>query len=194
MKPTLCTDIDSTIWNTGAWVCSAALEVTGESLDMERITTWTHVLDSYGEEATTTIFERVFDPERVRDREPYPGAPGVLRALQERHGIEIHFVTHNDPRIMVPYLEPWLRTHFGPKVGLTVSTEDKLDILKELGAFGLIDDRPATIERVAENGLWAAAMTQPWNRDLLTRRSDIHGFSHWQEVPNLLPSNLIPDT
>ena len=194
MKPTLCTDIDSTIWNTGAWVCSAVLEVTGESLDMERITTWTHVLDSYGEEATTTIFERVFDPERVRDREPYPGAPGVLRALQERHGIEIHFVTHNDPRIMVPYLEPWLRTHFGPKVGLTVSTEDKLDILKELGAFGLIDDRPATIERVAENGLWAAAMTQPWNRDLLTRRSDIHGFSHWQEVPNLLPSNLIPDT
>ena len=194
MKPTLCTDVDSTIWNTGAWVCSAALEVTGESLDMERITTWTHVLDSYGEEATTTIFERVFDPERVRDREPYPGAPGVLRALQERHGIEIHFVTHNDPRIMVPYLEPWLRTHFGPKVGLTVSTEDKLDILKELGAFGLIDDRPDTIERVAENGLWAAAMTQPWNRDLLTRRSDIHGFSHWQEVPNLLPSNLIPDT
>jgi hypothetical protein len=194
LKPTLCTDIDSTIWNTGAWVCSAVLEVTGESLDMERITTWTHVLDSYGEEATTTIFERVFDPERVRDREPYPGAPGVLRALQERHGIEIHFVTHNDPRIMVPYLEPWLRTHFGPKVGLTVSTEDKLDILKELGAFGLIDDRPDTIERVAENGLWAAAMTQPWNRDLLTRRSDIHGFSHWQEVPNLLPSNLIPDT
>jgi len=194
LKPTLCTDIDSTIWNTGAWVCSAVLEVTGESLDMETITTWTHVLDSYGEEATTTIFERVFDPERVRDREPYPGAREVLRALQERHGIEIHFVTHNDPETMAPYLEPWLRTHFGPEAGLTVTTEDKLDILKELGAFGLIDDRPDTIERVAETGLWAAAMTQPWNRDLLTRRSDIHGFSHWQEVPNLLPSNLKPDT
>jgi 5'(3')-deoxyribonucleotidase len=188
LRPTLCTDIDSTIWNTGAWVCSAVLEVTGESLDMERITTWTHVLDTYGEEATTTIFERVFDPERVRDREPYPGAPEVLRALQERYGIEIHFVTHNDPEIMTPHLEAWLKTHFGPYVGLTVTTGDKLDILEDLGAFGLIDDRPDTTERVADTGLWAAAMIQPWNRDLVARRSDVHGFSDWQEVPDLLPS------
>jgi phosphoglycolate phosphatase-like HAD superfamily hydrolase len=97
LKPTLCTDVDSTIWDTGAWVCSAVLEVTGETLDMERITTWTHVLDTFGEKTTSVIFDRVFDPERVRDRQPYPGAPAVLRALQERHGIEIHFVTHNDP-------------------------------------------------------------------------------------------------
>jgi hypothetical protein len=175
-------------------VCSAVLEVTGESLDMERITSWTHVLDTYGEEATTTIFERVFDPGRVRDRKPYPGAPEVLRALQESYGIEIHFVTHNDPGTMAPHLRPWLRTHFGPNVGLTVTTEDKLGILEELGAFGLVDDRPDILERVAEAGLWAAAMTQPWNRDLLTRRSDVHGFSHWQEVPDLLPSNLKPVT
>ena len=160
---------------------------------MERITTWTHVLDTYGEETTTAIFDRVFDPERVRDREPYPGAPEVLRELQERHGIEIHFVTYNAPGIMGSYPEPWLRTHFGPKVGLTVTTEDKLGILEELGAFGLIDDRPDTLERAADAGLWAAAMKQPWNRDLLTRRSDVHRFSHWQEVPDLLPSNLKPD-
>jgi hypothetical protein len=176
-------DVDSTIWDTGAWVCSAVLEVTGETLDMERITTWTHVLDTFGEKTTSVIF----DPERVRDRQPYPGAPAVLRALQERHGIEIHFVTHNDPEIIAPHLEPWLRTHFGPDVGLAVTTEDKLDILDALGAFGLIDDRLDTIERVADAGLWAAAMKQPWNRDLLTRRSDVRGFSHWQEVPVLLP-------
>jgi hypothetical protein len=188
LKPLLCTDVDSSIWDTGAWVCSAVLEVTGESLDLERITTWTHVLDTYGEEATTAIFERVFDPERVWDREPYPDAPEVLRALQESYGIEIHFVTHNDPGIMAPYLEPWLTSHFGPKVGLTVTTEDKLGILEKLGAFGLIDDRPDTIERVADAGLWAAAKIQPWNRDLVASRSDVRGFSHWLEVPDLLPS------
>jgi phosphoglycolate phosphatase-like HAD superfamily hydrolase len=187
LKPTLCTDVDSTIWNTSAWVCSAVLEVTGETLDTDRITTWSHVLDTYGEKTTTAIFDRVFDPERVRDREPYPGAPEVLRALQERHGLEIHFVTHNDPEFMTLHLEPWLRTHFGPNVGLTVTTDDKLDILEHLGALGLIDDRPDTIGRVADAGLWAAAMIQPWNRDFLTRRRDIHGFSHWQEVPALLP-------
>ena len=193
MKPTLCTDVDSTIWDTGAWVCSAVLEVTGETLDMERITTWTHVLDTFGEKTTSVIFDRVFDPERVRDRQPYPGAPAVLRALQERHGIEIHFVTHNDPEIMATHLEPWLRTHFGPGVGLTVTTEDKLNILEELGAFGLIDDRPDTIGRVADASLWAAAIIQPWNRDLVASRSDVRGFSHWLEVPYLLPSNLKPD-
>jgi phosphoglycolate phosphatase-like HAD superfamily hydrolase len=188
LKPTICTDVDSTIWDTGAWVCSAVLDITGETLDMDRITTWTQVLDTYGEQTTTAIFDRVFDPEHVRDREPYPGASEVLRALQESQGIEIHFVTHNDPELMTPHLEPWLRTHFGPDVGLTVTTEDKLDILEQLGAFGLIDDRPDIIGRVANAGLWAAAKIQPWNRDLLARRSDIHGFSHWQEVPALLPT------
>jgi 5'(3')-deoxyribonucleotidase len=188
LKPILCTDVDSTIWDTGAWVCSAVLDITGETLDMDRITTWTHVLDTYGEQTTTAIFDRVFDPTRVRDREPYPGASEVLRALQESQGIEIHFVTHNDPETLIPHLEPWLKTHFGPDVGLTVTTEEKLGILEQLGAFGLIDDRPDTIGRVADAGLWTAAKIQSWNRDLLTRRSDIHGFSHWQEVPDLLPT------
>ena len=188
MKSLVCIDVDSTVWDTGAWVCSAVLDVTGETLDMDRITTWTHVLDTYGQETTTAIFDRVFDPERVRDREPYPGASEVLRMLQESYGIEIHFVTHNDPEIMAPHLGPWLRRHFGPGVGLTVTTEDKLDILEELGAFGLIDDRPDTIERVAGAGLWAAARIQPWNRDLVARRSDVFAFSHWREVPDLLPT------
>ena len=112
----------------------------------------------------------------------------MLRALQERHGVMIHFVTHNDPEIVPPYLEPWLKAHFGQGIGLTVTTGDKLGILDACEAFGLIDDRPDTIERVADAGLWAATMKQPWNRDLLTRRNDVHGFSHWQEVPDLLPS------
>jgi len=193
VNPLLCVDVDSTVWDTDAWVCAAVLEVTDERLDTDTITTWTHVLDTYGEEITTTIFDRVFDPGRVSDREPYPGASEVLRTLQEAHGIEIHFVTHNQPEIIGPHLEPWLKAHFGSGVGLTVTTEDKLGILKELGAFGLIDDRPDTIRRVADVGLWAAARIQPWNRDLVARRSDVHGFSDWREVPYLLPSNLKPD-
>ena len=190
MKPLLCLDVDSTVWDTGAWVCAAVLEVTGETLDMDRITTWTHVLDTYGEEATTSIFDRVFDPARIRDRQPYPGASEVVRTLQESYGMEVHFVTRNDPEIMPLHLEPWLKVHFGPDVGLTVTTGDKLGILEELGAFGLVDDRPDTIGRAADAGLWAAARIQPWNRDLLARRNDVHGFSHWREVPDLLPSNL----
>jgi 5'(3')-deoxyribonucleotidase len=186
LSPTLCIDVDSTVWDTGAWVSAAVLELTGEELDVEEVATWTHVLDTYGEETTTLVFDRVFDPARIREREPYPGAPEALRELQRDFDIGIHFVTHNDPEIMTPGLRPWIETHFGPEAGLTVTTRDKLGVIEELAAFGLIDDRPDTIERVADANLWAATKLQPWNRDLVARRSDVHGFHHWQEVHDLL--------
>ena len=180
--------MDSTIWDTAEWVREAVLEIAGETLDLESVTTWTHVLDAYGEEATTEIFDRVLSPERVHERAPYPGSAEVLRRLQEEHGMEVHFVTrHYDPKAIKPHLEPWLRVHFGQDVGLTVTTGDKLPVLRGLGAFGLIDDHPDTIGRVADAGLWVAAKIQPWNRRLVAERPDVHGFSDWREVPDLLP-------
>ena len=187
MRCVLSVDVDSTVWDLTTWVCEAVLDVTGEWLDPGTITTWTHVLDAYGEEVAMEVYERALSPRRVREREPYPGSPEVLRGLQ-RKGIEIHFVTHNwDPETMTPHLDPWLKEHFGPDVGLTVTTEDKLDILRELGAFGMVDDRPGTIARVADAGLWAATKVQPWNRELVAGRNDVHGFASWHEFPGLLP-------
>jgi hypothetical protein len=43
------------------------------------------------------------------------------------------------------------------------------------------------LERAADTGLWAAARIQPWNRELVARRANVHGFSDWREVPELLP-------
>jgi hypothetical protein len=192
LRPTLCTDVDSTVWDTATWVREAVLEVTGDVPDLGAVSTWTHVLDAYGEEATTQIFDRVLSPERIREREPYPGAPEVLLHLQRERGVKIHFVTRaHDPETVRPHLEPWLREHFGLEVRLAITTRDKLDILQELGASGLIDDRPEILERAAEAGLWTAARIQPWNRGLVAARSDVHGFSDWREVPDLLPSWIL---
>ena len=185
MKRILGVDVDSTVWSTGARVREAVLEITGDTPDLEVFSTWTHVLDAYGEETTAEIFDRVLSPQRVRERKPYPGSVEVLRQLQEERGISVHFVTHN-PKNMIPHLEPWLNEHFGQGVGLTVTTGDKLSVLHKLGAFGLIDDRPEILERAADAGLWVAAKIQPWNRELLAERADVHGFSDWCEVPNLL--------
>jgi len=188
VKPILGVDLDSTVWDTGARVREVVLETTGDALDLEAVPTWTQILDAYGEEATAEIFERVLSPERVHEREPYPGSAEVLRHLQEERGLRIHFVTRNhDPGAMAPRLEPWLREHFGAGVGLTVTSGDKLGVLRRLGAFGLIDDRPEILVRAADAGLWTAARIQPWNRELVAARPDVHGFSHWHEVPNLLP-------
>jgi hypothetical protein len=188
LRPLLAVDVDSTIWNMSARVREVVLETTGDALDLEAVSTWTHILDAYGEEATTEIFERVHAPERVRERQPYPGSAEVLRYLQEERGMRIHFLTRNlDPEAIKPHLESWLKEHFGPDVGLTVTTGDKLPILREIRAFGIVDDLPDTLGRAADVGLWVAAKIQPWNRDLVARRADVHGFSDWRKVPDLLP-------
>ena len=188
MRPILVSDVDSTVWNTGARVREVVLQTTGDRLDLEEVSTWTDLLEAYGEATTAEIFDRVLSPERVGEREPYPASAEVLRRLQDERGIVVHFISRNhDPGAMAPRLEPWLREHFGRGVGLTVTTTDKLDVLRELGAFGLIDDRPEILERAADAGLWTAARIQPWNRELVVARSDIHGFSDWREVPHLLP-------
>ena len=190
MRLVLGLDVDSTIWNTTAWVCEAVRDVTGEPLDPEEITTWTHVLDVYGEEATIEIYTRTLSPHRVRERKPYPGSTEVLYYLQNK-GIEIHFITHNwDPEAMKPHLEPWLEKHFGPDIGLSVTTENKLDVLYTLNAFGMVDDRPETISRVADAGLWAATLIQPWNREFVANHPNVHGFESWYEVPGLLSSYI----
>jgi hypothetical protein len=187
LRPTLGVDVDSTVWDLSAWVCQAVSDVTGETLDPESLSTWTHVLDLYGEEATIEIYERALSPGRVREREPYPDSADILRDLQAE-GVCVHFITHNwDPEAMAPRLEPWLKTHFGPEVGLTVTTKDKLGILRELGAFGMVDDRPDTIARVADAGLWAATMIQPWNRELVEEHPRVYGFVSWRDFPDLLP-------
>jgi 5'(3')-deoxyribonucleotidase len=191
VKPILACDVDSTLWDTGGRVREVVLEITGDTLDLELVSRWTHLLEAYGEETATEIYDRVLTPERVRERTPYPGSADVLRHVQEERDVRVHFITRNhDPEAMTPYLEPWLREHFGGGVGLTVTAGDKLGILRELGAFGLIDDRPEILERAAGAGLWAAARIQPWNRKLLARRAGVRGFSDWREIPDLLPPVL----
>jgi hypothetical protein len=72
-------------------------------------------------------------------------------------------------------------------VGLTVVDGDKLPVLRDLRAFGVIDDRPDTIQDAADLGLWVAAKLQPWNREFVSSRRGVHGFEDWREVPGLLP-------
>jgi hypothetical protein len=55
----------------------------------------------------------------------------------------------------------------------------------------MVDDRPKTIASVADAGLWAATMLQPWNRKLVAERADVYGFASWHEVLDLLPA--LPD-
>jgi len=187
VRPVLGVDVDSTVWDMDVGIRSAVLAVTGEPLT-EPSETWIQLLDHYGEEITTRIFNHVHAPDSIARRDPYPYASEILRRIQEVHGFHIHFVTRNwDADSLLPHLSPWLRRHFGPQVDVTVVTGDKLPVLRELNAFGMIDDRPDTLEDAADAGLWTAAKLQPWNREPVSKRPDINGFEDWREVLGLLP-------
>jgi hypothetical protein len=68
--------------------------------------------------------------------------------------------------------------------------ESKLDVLDEIGAFGMIDDRPDFIAEVADEGLWAATKTHPWNRQVAESRDDVFGPEDWSEVVLTVLENL----
>lgn len=186
--PTLAVDVDSTVWDVAASYREAVREIAGDEPDLEKTYTWTSVLETYGEEVTTEIYDRLFAPGRIREREPYPNSAEVLRDLQDERGLTVHFVTrNNDAGTTRRHLWTWLREHFGPDVGLTVTVGSKTEVLRGLGAFGLVDDHPETLIEVARAGLWAAAKIQPWNRNVVEERPDVHGFHDWREIPALLP-------
>lgn len=188
MPPTLGVDVDSTVWDVAAPFREAVREIAGEEPDVEDTYTWTGVLETYGEEVTTKIYDRLFAPGRIREREPYPHSAEVLRNLQDGRGLTVHFVTRNDdPGLIRQHLFSWLREHFGPDVGLTVTAGSKVEVLRGLGAFGLVDDHPQTLIDAAEAGLWTGARIQPWNRSSVEERPDVHGFHDWRELPALLP-------
>lgn len=187
MPPTLAVDVDSTVWDVAAPFREAVREIAGD--EPEKIFTWTDVLESYGEVVTTEIYARLFGPERILEREPYPNSAEVIRDLQHERGLTVHFVTrNNDPWLVRQQLWSWLRDHFGPDVGLTVTAGDKLEVMRGLGAFGLVEDHSQTLVEVAEAGLWTAAKIQPWNRGIVEERPDVHGFEDWREFPALLPA------
>jgi hypothetical protein len=188
MTLTLALDVDSTVWDVSTPFRDAVREITGDAPDLETVFTWAQVLDAYGEKDTALIYERVLAPERIRMRELYPNAAEILRRLQTERGLRIHFVTRNhDPEALRPHLSPWLREHFGPEVGLTITSGEKTGVLRELHAFGVVDDHPRTLVAAAEAGLWAATKIQPWNREVVAERPDVRGFDDWLEMPRLLP-------
>ena len=89
ITPILGLDVDSTIWNLTTWICEAVRDVTGEELDPESCTTWTHVLDAYGEEAAMEIYTRVLSPTSTRTRS-YPGSAKVCEIFRRRESSSTH--------------------------------------------------------------------------------------------------------
>ncbi|MDR2071676.1 MAG: 5'-nucleotidase [Treponema sp.] len=119
-----------------------------------------------------------------RDMEPIKDAPAVLRKLSAR-GIRIRIITH---RLFLKYFH---RT----SITQTVDWLDSYDIpywdlcfMKDKGAVGAhvyIDDAPANVKSLREQGCYTIVFTNSTNTNIPGPRADT-----WLEVENLVMEAL----
>lgn len=194
----LALDIDSTIWDFPEWMCASLTSHLGYEVKPSDVSSWEFFYE-LPEREVGESFAEALDPERVDERSFYPGCPEVLRYLLKRD-IKLAFITCGPPgasaREMEAPLARWLRGALWEAVDVEDATaqvslrvlgskDSKMTALREAGAEGLVDDKPATLEEATEAGLWAATLRHPYNASLLDGRPDIHGFDGWHEFPAL---------
>lgn len=186
--PVLAIDVDSTIYHLHTHM-NDALEEMGEDLvAYEHITTWNSYFEILGKDLALKCFEHALRPSRVNERRLYRGVQWAM-AYIGCLGYKNVFLTHNhDPDSMRGPLTRWLREMFGPEVGVCVlhGSQPKVEVLQTMDAVGIVDDAPHTLEDVADAGMFASTLIHPWNREVVERRGDVHGFKDWRQMPMIL--------
>lgn len=192
----LAVDVDSTVWDSVAFYREAIEEMGLVVPSVAEIDTWEYFYTRYGSEAANDIFARALHPDRITSRTLYPNAARIIRKLQREWHMRIIFITHNhDPEAMVVPLSVWLRSNFGDAVGVCVlhGSESKMEILKAIGALGMVEDKPSMLEEVADAGLLSLAKVHPYNREVVASNDRIRGFDDWVEVPRQIAEYLAQD-
>jgi hypothetical protein len=179
-------DIDSTIWDSTLFYHDALEDMGYPRLSHEDFISWDYHFDRFPREVVLEMFRRALDPSRLDERPLYPHVVEAIRTLREDVGVQIHFITHNaEPDALRTPLKKWLAGRFGGDVGLSTFhlKTPKLRKLNQLGAFGMVDDKPAFAVEVADAGLWSASKVHPYNKDVVLKDDRIFAFNDWREVP-----------
>lgn len=193
-------DIDSTIWDMQPWMTEAAWSLYGIEYDYDKHKEWSYYHQIMKPEQVYSIFDVVLDPRRVMSRPWYPSCLETLRYLHRYLGVELHFLSHNHyPERMIEPINRWLRRNLGfdefaVEIG-RVDELDKVDYARKVGAFGLIDDKPKTLEDAYWDRYWnyidqpflLATKIHPWNRELCEGEDAIaRGFTSWTQVNGMV--------
>jgi hypothetical protein len=157
----LAIDIDSTLhpyWDQLAEVAKRRFDV---ELPYETQFTW--AIDRLTKEQLKACVVETHAKHNVLAAEPYPQAVETIARWHEQ-GHAIHVMSHRAADAH-PHTSEWLRTIGLPHDEL-FCCDDKLAHCLELGIELLIDDAPTNLERALEQGMIAATLEHPWNRDL----------------------------
>lgn len=175
MKHTLLVDIDGTIRDVWGDVNAYILAKYGVALP----DVWDHydtARTTVGDEAANEAFAVVCGS--------YDGAawyPGAWSAIVElrRDGIDPVFCTLNPSR-QARTIAREIAPLYGapPHVERVTNSANKLKVARRLGAVGIVDDKPATLEAFKAAGLFTATYDHLYNRDI---KVDCR-FSDWRAV------------
>jgi len=172
----LAIDIDSTLHHYWDQFSAAAKRRFGVDLPYEQQVTW--AIARLRPEQVKACIAETHAERNVLAAEPYPGAVEALRRWKEA-GHFIHVTTHRDT-CAHDATAAWLDRIGAPYDELYCSY-DKVTRCREIGIDVLIDDSPVNLQRAIDEGIRAATLVHPWNRDLV-EEEDVIAADDWPSL------------
>jgi FMN phosphatase YigB (HAD superfamily) len=169
-------DIDSTLHDYWPQFAAAAKRRFGVDLPYEHQVTW-HITHLRPEQVKACVSETHAEP-NVLKAEPYPGAVEAI-ARWKAQGHFIHITSHRATEAH-DITARWLEDR-GIAFDELYCSYDKVTRCTEIGIDVLIDDSPVNLQRAIDEGIRAATLLHPWNRELV-EEEDVIAADDWPSL------------
>ena len=178
-------DIDSTLHHYWDELADSAKRRFGVELPYDEQHTWR--ISRLRDEQLRAVIADTHSDAAIARAEPYPHAVEIVNRWHEG-GHWIHITSHR-AEACHPATQEWLGAIDLRHHDLHCSY-DKVSRCVELDVELLIDDSPVTLTRALENGMVAATLVHPWNRDLCEEETDIVCGDDWPGLAAALERRL----
>ena len=178
-------DIDSTLHHYWDELADAAKRRFGVDLPYDHQHTWR--ISRLRDEQLRACISDTHSDAAIARAQPYPHAVDIVNAWHDG-GHWIHVTSHRAAACH-PATETWL-TAIGVDYDDLHCSYDKVGRCVELDIDVLIDDSPITLARAIENGMVAATLVHPWNRDLCEEEAEIVSAPDWPGLAAALEARL----
>ena len=179
-------DIDSTLHHYWDQFSAIVLERHGITLPYDEQQTW-HIGRLTPEEVSEVVAATHSEP-HISSAVPYEGAvEAINRWASEGHFI--HITSHRATDAHEATVA-WLDA-IGLEYDELYCSFDKITRCREIGIDTLIDDSPVNIERAIDEGITAATILHPWNREAC-ERLPVVAAEDWPGLARALAPRFAP--
>jgi uncharacterized HAD superfamily protein len=179
-------DIDSTLHHYWDVLSDAARRRFGIELPYEEQFDWG--ITRLKEEQLAVCIAETHRDDAIIASQPYPDAVETVNKWKSA-GHFIHITSH---RAVTAHdaTELWLQ-RIGLHYDELYCSYDKVSRCSEIGIDLLIDDSPVNLRRAVEQGITAATIVHPWNRDVVEEEAIISA-ADWSGLATALEARLEP--